>query len=203
MRSLNLKDTFSWTRIWSCPLQKSLEGRVVHHISSTIIHPQFILGGIPGLFSLMVSFFTGIMGKKTSKSPKWFFTIAKLQSCLYVANLRKLGGCLGSQDSRLDSFKCTSHVLIEGSEFYTTRIVTSWCFFCVVFGIQLHCWNRNQCWKGVFFLYRDTPSLWNLGRFVHLSARRVKMRCWLKKLLVLMISTVGVLQWRLVMLFDP
>lgn len=99
MRSLNLKDTFSWTRIWSCPLKKSLEGRVVHHISSTIIHPQFILGAIPGLCSSMVSYqsslFTGIMGKKTSKYPKWFnLTIAKLQSRLYVANLRKLGGCL-------------------------------------------------------------------------------------------------------------
>lgn len=179
MRPLNLKDTFSWTRIWSCPrVKKSLQGRVVHHISSTIIHPQFILGAIPGLSSLMVSyqsliFFTGIIfQRKTSKSPEWFnFTIAKLQSCRqYVANLRKLGGCLGSQESRLDSFKCTSHVLIEGSEIKTQpELSPHGVFFVLLLESRNFIAETEIIAERVFFfLYpRYTIAAVHLGRFVH------------------------------------
>ena len=174
MRSLNLKDTFSWTRIWSCPrVEKSLEGTVVHHISSTIIHLQFILGAIPGLFSSMVSYqsslFTGIMGKKTSKSPEWFnLTIAKLQSCLYVANLRRMGAVWITR-IRKKSFKSKS------CPHWRKWILHNQNCHLMVFFFVLLLESRNYiaeteiiAERVFFFLYlRYTIAVVHLGGFVH------------------------------------
>ena len=171
MRPLNLKDTFSWTRIWSCPrVKKSLQGRVVHHISSTIIHPQFILGAIPGLSSLMVSyqsllFFTGIIfQRKTSKSPEWFhLTIAKLQSCLYVANLQKLGGCLDHKNPALihSSVQVMSS-LKEVRLKHNQNCHRHGVFFVLLLESNYIAETEIIAERVFFFSTRDTPSLWSI-----------------------------------------
>lgn len=178
MRSLNLKDTFSWTRIWSCPrVEKSLEGRVVHHISSTIIHLQFILGAIPGLFSSMVSYqsslFTGIMGKKTSKSPEWFnLTIAKLQSCLYVANLRRMGAVWITR-IRKKSFKSKSCPHWRKWILHNQNCHLMVFFFVLLLESRNYIAETEIIAERVFFFSTwDTPSLWSILGDLSMTVRQ-------------------------------
>ena len=154
---------------------------VVHHHPSTID-----IRCIPGLFSLRVSYqsslFTGIMGKKTHKCPN-DLSIAKLRNNAWCSY--ENGSCLEHKNPALlssPSHKSCPHRgkwILHNQNFHIL-------VFSVVF-LESNYIAETETISWVFFFpYRVTPSLWKFGSLVHLSARRVKMRCWLRKLLVSM-----------------